>query len=139
MKIPQCDLLLQIRHLGNRGVVKMPVMALKKALRAEINGKNGRFPGLPATGDMQLLFMQHAITKMQRGKGRAAIITNGSPLFSGNTTSGESQIRRYLLENDLVEAIVGLPSQLFYNTDIAIYAFILSKNKRKGGEKARFS
>lgn len=106
---------------------------VEKSVRAEHKrGKNGRFPaGLPATGDMQLLFMQHAITKMQRGKGRAAIITNGSPLFSGNTTSGESQIRRYLLENDLVEVIVGLPSQLFYNTDIAIYAFILSKNKRK--------
>lgn len=95
-------------------------------------GKNGRFPaGLPAGGDMQLLFMQHAIYKMQEKVGRAAIITNGSPLFSGNTTSGESQIRRYMLENDLVEAIIGLPSQLFYNTDIAIYAFILSKGKRK--------
>lgn len=95
-------------------------------------GKNGRFPaGLPAGGDMQLLFMQHAIYKMQKKVGRAAIITNGSPLFSGNTTSGESQIRRYMLENDLVEAIIGLPSQLFYNTDIAIYAFILSKGKRK--------
>lgn len=75
--------------------------------------------------------MQHAVAKMQKGVGRAAIITNGSPLFSGNTTSGESQIRRYLLENDLIEAIIGLPSQLFYNTDIAIYAFILSKGKRK--------
>ena len=95
-------------------------------------GKNGRFPaGLPAGGDMQLLFMQHAIYKMQKKVGRAAIITNGSPLFSGNTTSGESQIRRYMLEKDLVEAIIGLPSQLFYNTDIAIYAFILSKGKRK--------
>lgn len=95
-------------------------------------GKNGRFPaGLPSGGDMQLLFMQHAIYKMQKKVGRAAIITNGSPLFSGNTTSGESQIRRYMLENDLVEAIIGLPSQLFYNTDIAIYAFILSKGKRQ--------
>ena len=95
-------------------------------------GKNGRFPaGLPAGGDMQLLFMQHAIYKMQEKVGHAAIITNGSPLFSGNTTSGESQIRRYMLEKDLVEAIIGLPSQLFYNTDIAIYAFILSKGKRK--------
>ena len=74
--------------------------------------------------------MQHAVAKMQKKVGRAAIITNGSPLFSGNTTSGESQIRRYLLDNDLVEAIIGLPSQLFYNTDIAIYAFILSKGKR---------
>lgn len=105
---------------------------VEKAVRKEHKkGKEGRFPaGLPATGDMQLLFMQHAIAKMQKKVGRAAIITNGSPLFSGNTTSGESQIRRYLLENDLVEAIIGLPSQLFYNTDIAIYAFILSKGKR---------
>lgn len=105
---------------------------VEKAVRAEYKkGKNGRFPaGLPATGDMQLLFMQHAVHKMQEGVGRAAIISNGSPLFSGNTTSGESQIRRYLLENDLVEAIIGLPSQLFYNTDIAIYAFILSKGKK---------
>nr|WP_289698124.1 class I SAM-dependent DNA methyltransferase [Enterocloster clostridioformis] len=106
---------------------------VEKAVRDEHKKKNGsRFPaGLPATGDMQLLFMQHAVYKMQKGVGRAAIISNGSPLFSGNTTSGESQIRRYLLENDLVEAIVGLPTQLFYNTDIAIYAFILSKGKRE--------
>ena len=105
---------------------------VEKAVRKEHKkGKDGRFPaGLPATGDMQLLFMQHAVAKMQKKVGRAAIITNGSPLFSGNTTSGESQIRRYLIENDLVEAIIGLPSQLFYNTDIAIYAFILSKGKR---------
>lgn len=106
---------------------------VEKAVRDEHKKKTGsRFPaGLPATGDMQLLFMQLAVYKMQKGVGRAAIISNGSPLFSGNTTSGESQIRRYLLENDLVEAIVGLPTQLFYNTDIAIYAFILSKGKRK--------
>lgn len=106
---------------------------VEAAVRKEYKkGKNGRFPaGLPAGGDMQLLFMQHAIYKMQKKVGRAAIITNGSPLFSGNTTSGESQIRRYMLENDLVEAIIGLPSQLFYNTDIAIYAFILSKGKRR--------
>ncbi len=110
---------------------------VEKAVREEHKKKKGsRFPaGLPATGDMQLLFMQHAVSKLQEGIGRAAIISNGSPLFSGNTTSGESQIRRWLLENDLVEAIIGLPTQLFYNTDIAIYAFILSKNKsenRKG-------
>ena len=73
--------------------------------------------------------MQHAVSKLQDGIGRAAIICNGSPLFTGNTTSGESQIRRWLLDNDYVEAIIGLPSQLFYNTDIAIYAFIISKNK----------
>ena len=79
--------------------------------------------------------MQHAIYKMDEKLGRAAIITNGSPLFSGNTTSGESQIRRYMLENDLIEAIIALPTDLFYNTSIGIYAFILSKNKspeRKG-------
>lgn len=104
---------------------------VEKAVRAENKKKDGRFSaGLPATGDMQLLFMQHAIYKMDEKSGRAAIITNGSPLFSGNTTSGESQIRRYMLENDLIEAIIALPTQLFYNTDIGIYAFILSKNKR---------
>ncbi len=106
---------------------------VEKAVRDEAKkGFRGRFgAGLPATGDMQLLFMQHAIAKMTRGQGRAAIITNGSPLFSGNTTSGESQIRHYMLRNDFIEAIIALPSQLFYNTDIGIYAFILSKNKRK--------
>jgi type I restriction enzyme M protein len=94
-------------------------------------GFDGRFgAGLPGTGDMQLLFMQHAIYKMDETKGRAAIITNGSPLFSGGTTSGESQIRRYMLENDLIEAIIALPTELFYNTGIGIYTFILSKNKR---------
>ena len=100
------------------------------AVRAE-NKKNGRFEhGLPASGDAQLLFMQHAINKLDERTGRAAIISNGSPLFSGGTTSGESQIRRWMLEEDLIEAIIALPSQLFYNTDIGIYAFILSRNKR---------
>lgn len=102
----------------------------EKAVRDE-NRKNGRFEhGLPGTGDAQLLFMQHAINKLDDKNGRAAIISNGSPLFSGSTTSGESQIRRWMLEEDLIEAIIALPSQLFYNTDIGIYAFILSKNKR---------
>lgn len=101
----------------------------EKAVRGEYK-KDGRFAhGLPGTGDAQLLFMQHAINKLD-DKGRAAIISNGSPLFSGSTTSGESQIRRWMLEEDLIEAIIALPSQLFYNTDIGIYAFILSKNKR---------
>ena len=84
----------------------------------------------PASGDAQLLFMQHALAKLNKENGRAAIITNGSPLFSGGTGSGESQIRRWMLENDLVEAIIGFPDQLFYNTGIYIYAFILSYNKR---------
>lgn len=103
----------------------------KAVLEEYKKGKEGRFfAGLPATGDMQLLFMQHAIYKMKKGIGRACIITNGSPLFSGGTTSGESQVRRYMLENDLIEAIVALPGDLFYNTGIAIYVFVLSKNKR---------
>lgn len=102
----------------------------ENAVRNEYR-KNGRFEhGLPGTGDAQLLFMQHAINKLDDKNGRAAIISNGSPLFSGSTTSGESQIRRWMLEEDLIEAIIALPSQLFYNTDIGIYAFILSKNKR---------
>lgn len=102
----------------------------EKAVRAEFK-KGGRFEhGLPGTGDAQLLFMQHAINKLDEKNGRAAIISNGSPLFSGGTTSGESQIRRWMLEEDLIEAIIALPSQLFYNTDIGIYIFILSRNKR---------
>jgi len=100
------------------------------AVRSEFK-RDGRFEhGLPGTGDAQLLFMQHAINKLDKN-GRAAIISNGSPLFSGGTTSGESQIRRFMLEEDLIEAIIALPSQLFYNTDIGIYVFILSKNKRE--------
>lgn len=102
----------------------------EKKVREE-NKKGGRFEhGLPGIGDAQLLFMQHAINKLDEKNGRAAIITNGSPLFSGNTTSGESQIRRWMLEEDLIEAIIALPTQLFYNTDIGIYIFILSRNKR---------
>ena len=104
----------------------------EKSVKDEYNkGFDGRFgAGLPATTDAQLLFMQHAVNKLS-ADGRAAIITYGSPLFSGGTTSGESQTRRWLLENDYIEAIIGLPNQLFYNTDIGIYIFIISKNKRK--------
>lgn len=87
--------------------------------------------GLPGSGDMQLLFMQSAINKMDNENGRAAIIENGSPLFSGGTSSGESQIRRYMLKEDLIEAIIALPTDLFYNTGISTYIWVLSKNKRK--------
>lgn len=89
---------------------------------------------MPASGDAQLLFMQSALSKLDEN-GRAAIIENGSPLFTGNTSSGESQIRRWLLENDYLEAIVAMPTDMFYNTGIATYIWILSKNKsanRKG-------
>ena len=82
-------------------------------------------------GDMQLLFIQSAVDKMDDTCGRAAIIENGSPLFTGGTSSGESQIRRWLLEKDLIEAIIALPTDLFYNTGIATYIWVLSKNKSK--------
>lgn len=94
-------------------------------------GAVGRWQaGLPGGGDAQLLFMQSAVAKMDDKLGRAAIIENGSPLFTGGTASGESQVRRWLLENDLIEAIVAMPTDLFYNTGIATYVWLLSKNKR---------
>ena len=94
-------------------------------------GMKGRWgAGLPAGSDSQLLFLQSAIAKMDDKVGRGAIISNGSPLFTGGTSSGESQIRRWLLENDLVEAIVQMPTDLFYNTGITTYIWVLSKNKR---------
>ena len=86
--------------------------------------------GLPGSGDMQMLFLQSAIDKLNTKNGRAAIIEDGSPLFVGGTASGESQIRRWLLENDRIEAIIALPTDLFYNTGIATYIWVLSMNKR---------
>ena len=104
----------------------------EEAVKAEaLKGKKGRFPaGTPSSGDMQLLFIQSAMNKLDDNFGRAAIIENGSPLFSGGTSSGESQIRRWLLENDYIEAIIQLPTDMFYNTGIATYIWVLSKNKR---------
>lgn len=94
-------------------------------------GMKGRWgAGLPSGGDSQLIFMQSAIDKMDDKVGRAAIIENNSPLFTGGTASGESQIRRWILEQDLLETIIALPTDLFYNTGIATYVWILSKNKR---------
>ncbi|MFC0212115.1 N-6 DNA methylase [Paenibacillus chartarius] len=108
----------------------------------ENKGFQGRFgAGLPRISDGQLLFLQHLVSKMkpvtpENPKGsRIAIIMNGSPLFTGDAGSGESEIRRYLIENDLVEAIVAMPDQLFYNTGISTYVWILTNNKdplRKG-------
>lgn len=105
----------------------------EESVREEYNkGFGGRWgAGLPAGSDSQLLFLQSAIAKMDDKVGRGAIISNGSPLFTGGTSSGESQIRRWLLENDLVEAIVQLPTDLFYNTGITTYIWVLSKNKRE--------
>lgn len=94
-------------------------------------GFSGRWgAGLPGSGDMQMLFLQSAVDKLNPKNGRAAIIEDGSPLFVGGTASGESQIRRWLLEEDRIEAIIALPTDLFYNTGIATYIWVLSMNKR---------
>jgi type I restriction enzyme M protein len=105
----------------------------------ESQGFNGRFgPGLPRVSDGSLLFLMHLLSKMraaQDGGSRFGIVLNGSPLFTGGAGSGESEIRRYVLENDLVEAIIGLPTDMFYNTGISTYVWIVSNRKpahRKG-------
>lgn len=96
-------------------------------------GYAGRFgPGLPRVSDGSLLFLLHLVSKMRdphEGGSRIGIILNGSPLFTGGAGSGESEIRRYLLQHDLVEAIVALPTDMFYNTGIATYVWILSNHK----------
>lgn len=104
----------------------------------EVLGMNGRFgAGLPRIGDGQLLFLQHLVSKMKTVSednpqgSRVAIIMNGSPLFTGDAGSGESEIRRYVIENDLVEGIVAMPKSLFYNTGISTYIWILTNNKSK--------
>lgn len=97
-------------------------------------GFAGRFgPGLPSVGDGQMLFLLTALSKMKEpkdGGSRIAIIHNGSPLFTGDAGSGPSEIRRYILENDLLEAIIALPNDIFYNTGIATYIWVLSNKKR---------
>lgn len=106
---------------------------VEDAVREEYKkGFSGRWgAGLPGSGDMQMLFLQSAIDKMDDNYGRAAIIENSSPLFTGGTASGESQIRRWFLEQDLIEAIIALPTDLFYNTGISTFIWVLSKNKRR--------
>jgi type I restriction enzyme M protein len=106
---------------------------------ADTLGYAGRFgPGLPRVSDGSLLFLLHLISKMRPAKdggSRFGIVLNGSPLFTGGAGSGESEIRRYVLENDLVEAIIALPTDMFYNTGISTYIWILSNRKhdeRKG-------
>lgn len=100
----------------------------------EKKGFSGRFgPGLPRVSDGSLLFLMHLISKMRpaaEGGGRIGIVLNGSPLFTGDAGSGESEIRRWILENDLLEAIVALPTDLFYNTGIATYVWLLSNHKK---------
>lgn len=114
---------------------------VEKAIRKEHEEKgfDGRFgPGLPRVSDGSMLFLLHLVSKMRPavdGGSRFGIVLNGSPLFTGGAGSGESEIRRYLLENDLVEAIVALPTDMFYNTGIATYVWVVSNRKehdRKG-------
>ena len=108
---------------------------IEKEIRAEYEQKgfSGRFgPGLPRVSDGSLLFLLHMLSKMRPAKdggSRIGIVLNGSPLFTGGAGSGESEIRRYVLESDLVEAIVALPTDMFYNTGISTYVWILSNRK----------
>lgn len=98
----------------------------------EEKGFEGRYgAGLPRTSDGSLLFLQHMVSKMKKDEkgSRMAIIFNGSPLFTGDAGSGESEIRRWIIENDLLEGIVALPDQLFYNTGISTYIWVLSNRK----------
>ncbi|NOQ94073.1 MAG: N-6 DNA methylase [Methylophaga sp.] len=114
---------------------------IEQAIKDEnsLKGFDGRFgPGLPRVSDGSLLFLLHLISKLrgaEKGGARIGIILNGSPLFTGGAGSGESEIRRYILEADLLEAIVALPTDMFYNTGIATYVWVLSNKKaeqRKG-------
>ena len=109
---------------------------VQEAVKAEHEkkGYGGRFgPGLPRISDGALLFLLHLISKMRppaEGGGRIGIVLNGSPLFTGDAGSGESEIRRWVLENDWLEAIIALPNDLFYNTGIATYIWILDNHKQ---------
>ena len=100
---------------------------------AQTKGFNGRFgAGLPRINDGSFLFLQHMISKMKppsEGGSRVAIVFNGSPLFTGAAGSGESEIRRWIIENDWLEAVVALPDQLFYNTGISTYFWVVTNRK----------
>lgn len=101
-------------------------------LKEAEKGSDGRFPaGTPAISDSQLLFLQNAVSKMKLEESKIAIVHNGSALFKGDAGSGESEIRRYVIENDLLDCIIQLPNDMFYNTGIATYIWILS-NKKPG-------
>ena len=106
-------------------------------------GFSGRFgAGLPRISDGQLLFLQHMLAHMkpvEEGGSRVAIIMNGSPLFTGDAGSGESEIRRWILENDWLEALIALPEQLFYNTGIATYVWVLTQPQGAGAQGPRSS
>ena len=102
--------------------------------KEHLKGFDGRFgAGLPRINDGQLLFVQHFISKLRNDKtgGRAGIVLNGSPLFTGGAGSGESEIRKWIFEKDLLEGIIGLPTDMFYNTGINTYIWILNNRKKK--------
>jgi len=120
------------------GLSNPPYGADWKAIRSQVEAEHkrgyaGRFgPGLPRVSDGSMLFLLHLLSKRRpknEGGSRFGIVLSGSPLFAGGAGSGESEIRRWILENDLLEAIVALPTDLFYNTGIATYVWILSNNK----------
>lgn len=104
----------------------------EKFVKTESENPNGRFSvGTPRTTDGSLLFLQHLISKFKDDNSRIGIVFNGSPLFSGDSGSGESEIRKWIIENDWLECVVQLPDQLFFNTGITTYLWILSKKKSK--------
>lgn len=108
----------------------------KEFIESEFSNREGRFSiGLPRSSDSSLLFVQHLLSKMDEEGAKIGIILNESPLFTGDAGSGESEIRRYIIENDLLECVVALPEKIFYNTSIPTYIWILNNNKtekRKG-------
>lgn len=108
----------------------------QKKIKNESNEDNGRFSvGTPRVSDGSLLFLQHMISKMEIGGSRIGVVFNGSPLFTGDSGSGESEIRKWIIENDWLECVVSLPDQLFFNTGISTYIWIVSNKKnqtRKG-------
>jgi type I restriction enzyme M protein len=108
----------------------------EKIIKAEYENKgySGRFgAGLPRINDGSLLFLQHMISKMKKDGSRIGIVFNGSPLFTGQANSGESNIRQWIIENDWLEAVIAMPDQLFYNTGISTYVWII--NNRKSDER----
>jgi type I restriction enzyme M protein len=140
-RIAQGNTLSRDQHRGERfhyGIANPPFgvdwSKVEREVREEhARGEGGRFAaGLPRKSDGQLLFLLNLVAKMrevEKDGGRVAIVLNGSPLFTGAAGSGESEIRRYLVENDMLEGIVALPEQLFYNTGIATYVWVLTNRK----------
>ena len=103
----------------------------EKYVKNESKELDGRFSiGTPRTSDGQLLFLQHMISKMEPSGSRIGVVFNGSPMFTGDSGSGESEIRKWIIENDWLECVVSLPDQLFFNTGITTYVWIVTNNKK---------